>query len=110
MEHLTTSLQALRTYLDTTPKAEVQALITKIDNIDFGGPTVDQYLGQLDTALQLNNWLGKWPTSKERPACNWGFETMTKVTFEESPVTYPPATYPENQDLEFVEMSICEAA
>jgi hypothetical protein len=109
MKHLEKSLEALRAYLDATPQAEVAALIAKIDQQAYGGPTVDQYLTQLDDALRMDSWLDHWPAAAKRPEGNWGFQKLIKVKISSDIVAYPSPSRLENGD-DFLETSVCEAA
>lgn len=109
MNHLEKSLEALRGYLDATPQAEVAALIAKIDQQAFGGPTVDQYLTQLNDALRIDSWLDRWPAIAGRPEGNWGFQKLIKVKIPSDIVAYPSPSRLENEE-DFLETSVCEAA
>lgn len=109
MKHLTKSLEAFKKYLEITPKAEIEASIAAIDKLDFGGPTLDQYLEQLQDSLQLSSWLENWPSSPSQPEGNWGFEPLTKVQLHAQVVVCASTSQWENAEY-FVETSICEAA
>ena len=109
MKHLTKSLEAFKKYLETTPRAEIEASIAAIDKLDFGGPTLDQYLEQLQDTLQLSSWLETWATNPSRPEGKWGFEAPTKVQLHAQAVVCASTSQWETEEY-FVETSICEAA
>ncbi len=109
MKHLAKSLETFKNYLATTPQEEVAALIAQIDATGIGGPSVEEYLEQLDHSLKLESWLESWPIGKPRPNGNWGFEAPTKMDFQSPAVVHSCTTRIESDD-EFVETSICEAA
>jgi hypothetical protein len=51
------SLRLLQKYLDETPQEEIDAEIAKIEAMNFGGPTIDEYFDGLQKSLQ--NWTRK---------------------------------------------------
>ena len=109
MKHLEKSLDLFKNYLDTTPREEVLALISKIDSMVFGGPTTTEYFTQLDQALQADNWMGNWPAPTSHRMTKFGFEKLTRVDMETGFSAWPTSLVLE-EGAEFTSKSLHTAA
>lgn len=109
MKHLTTSFELFTKFLDSTPREEIAALVSKIDSMGFGGPTLGNYLLQVDHDLQVRSWLTTWPAAAPISDGNWEFGTPSHVTFEKaSVVTQQPSVL--KHDAGFTDQDFSSAA